>query len=204
MFLSLTIFCIAGGLILAEVDNITREPIAASGKEKLEKAVREVVPGFDNSPTDEAYFGVVDGDSLKIYPAKKEGKLIGIAVESSTMKGYSGYIDIIVGFDLQGKIINYSIISHSETPGLGSKMDVWFKTDKNKQNILGKNLSKGRLKLSKDGGDVDAITASTITSRAFLDMVNRAYAAYWGASGETPPSTDAVTDATTSASSQHN
>ena len=67
---------------------------------------------------------------------------------------------------------------HSETPGLGSKMQEWFRTDKNKQSVIGRTLTEDGLKVSKDGGDVDAITAATISSRAFLDAINRAYSAY--------------------------
>jgi electron transport complex protein RnfG len=69
-------------------------------------------------------------------------------------------------------------------------MQEWFRTDKNKQSVLGRSLANGELKVSKDGGDVDAITAATISSRAFLNAVNRAYSAYAG--------TDGVTGATAS------
>jgi electron transport complex protein RnfG len=68
-------------------------------------------------------------------------------------------------------------------------MEEWFRTDKNRQNIIGRDIIKGNLKVAKDGGDVDAITAATISSRAFLDAVNLAYAALSG-------STDAVSGAT--------
>ena len=91
------------------------------------------------------------------------------------MKGFGGEIRVIVGFDTEGKLLNYSVLQHAETPGLGAKMQEWFRTDKNRQSVLGRNLSDGELKVTKDGGDVDAITASTITSRAFLNAVNRAY-----------------------------
>ena len=130
-----------------------------------------------------------DGDSLKIYPASKGGEFVGAAVESNTKKGFSGEIKVIVGFDKEGKLLNYSVLQHAETPGLGAKMQEWFSTDKNKQSVLGRSLSAGPLKVTKDGGDVDAITAATITSRAFLDAVNRAYSAFAG--------TDGVTGATT-------
>ena len=205
MFLSLTVVCVFVGGVLAGVNELTREPIANSKKLKLESAIKEVVPEFDNSPTEEVYFGKVgEGDSLKIYPAKKEGQLIGVAVESNTMKGFSGEIRIIVGLDTDGDVINYAVLQHAETPGLGDKMDPWFKTDKNKQSIIGKNLSKGKLSVSKDGGEVDAITAATISSRAFLDAVNRAYAAY---SGNVDASSSATTqeaeqDATSGATGQ--
>ncbi len=201
MFLSLTIICVCIGGILAGVNELTREPIEQSKKAKLENAIKEVVPKFDNSPSEEAYYGKIgEGDSLKIYPAKKGGQLVGIAVESNSMKGFGGEIKIIVGLDTEGKVINYAVLQHAETPGLGDKMGTWFKTDKNKQSILGKNLSSGELKVSKDGGDVDAITAATISSRAFLDAVNRAHAAYSG-SGRADAASGATNSTDSDASS---
>lgn len=186
MFLSLTIICVAAGAILAGVDMYTTGPIAATKAAALETAIKEVTPAFDNKPTEEAYMAVTaDGDSLKIYPATKDGKLVGAAVESNTKNGFSGEIKVIVGFDAEGKLFNYSVLQHAETPGLGSKMQEWFSMDKNKQSVLGRQLADGELKVAKDGGDVDAITAATITSRAFLNAVNRAYSAFSGADGLT-------------------
>ena len=183
MLLSLTIICLVAGAILAGVNMYTTGPIAASKAAALEAAIKAVTPEFDNKPSEDAYMAVTaDGDSLKIYPASKGGEFVGAAVESNTKKGFSGEIKVIVGFDKEGKLLNYSVLQHAETPGLGAKMQEWFSTDKNKQSVLGRSLSK-------DGGDVDAITAATITSRAFLDAVNRAYSAFAG--------TDGVTGATT-------
>lgn len=179
MFLSLTVICVVAAAILAGVNMYTLEPIALSKAAALDKAIKEVSPQYDNHPTEEAYMvGIGEGDSLRIYPATKDGQFVGAAVESNTKKGFSGQIKVIVGFDADGKLLNYSVLQHAETPGLGAKMQEWFRTDKNKQSVLGKDLTKGPLKVTKDGGDVDAITAATISSRAFLDAVNRAYAAY--------------------------
>lgn len=170
---------------------MTMEPIAASKAATLEKAIQDVTPAFDNKPTEEAYMAVTgDGDSLKIYPAKKDGKFVGAAVESNTMKGFSGEIKVIVGFDVEGKLLNYAVLQHAETPGLGAKMQEWFRMEGKNQNVLGRSLANGELKVTKDGGDVDAITAATISSRAFLNAVNRAYSAFAG--------TDTVTGATAS------
>lgn len=191
MFLSLTIICVVAGAILAGVNMMTMEPIAASKAATLEKAIQDVTPAFDNKPTEEAYMAVTgDGDSLKIYPAKKDGKFVGAAVESNTMKGFSGEIKVIVGFDVEGKLLNYAVLQHAETPGLGAKMQEWFRMEDKNQNVLGRSLANGELKVTKDGGDVDAITAATISSRAFLNAVNRAYSAFAG--------TDTVTGATAS------
>ena len=95
----------------------------------------------------------------------------------------------MVGFDSDGKLFNYSVLEHNETPGLGSKMQKWFSTDKNQQNIIGRDMTKGMLMITKDGGDVDAITASTISSRAFLEAINLAYSIHSG-------NTDAISGAT--------
>ena len=164
----------------------TAGPIAKTKAATLQNAIREVVPAFDNNPTAEAYLAATaEGDSVKIYPATKGGEFVGAAVESNTKKGFSGEIRVIVGFDATGKLYNYSVLQHAETPGLGAKMQEWFRMDKNKQSVLGRTLSAGELKVSKDGGDVDAITAATISSRAFLHAINRAYSAFAGTDGMT-------------------
>lgn len=184
MLLSLTLICLVAGAILALVNQYTTGPIAASKAATLQNAIRQVVPEFDNNPTADAFMAATpEGDSVKIYPALKAGNFVGAAVESFTKKGFSGEIKVIVGFDASGKLYNYSVLQHAETPGLGAKMQEWFRADKNKQSVLGRNLADGALKVTKDGGDVDAITAATISSRAFLDAVNRAYSAYSGTDG---------------------
>lgn len=197
MFLSLTLTCICAGAILATVNMYTATPIAQTKAAALETAIKEVVPEYDNNPLEEAYQAVTsDGDSLLIYPATKDGKQVGVAVRSNTKNGFSGEIQVIVGFDTEGTIYNYSVLQHAETPGLGSKMQEWFRTDKNNQSVLGRSLANGNLTVSKDGGDVDAITASTITSRAFLNSINRAYSAYKGADAGTGATVDSTTSAT--------
>ena len=193
MLLSLTGICLIAGAILAGVNEFTAGPIAVAKAAALEEAIKAVAPEFDNKPTEEAYMAVTaDGDSLKIYPAKKGGDIVGGAVESNTSKGFGGVVKVIVGFDLQGTILNYSVLEHAETPGLGAKMHEWFRMEKGQQSILGRTIPDGGLKVSKDGGDVDAITAATISSRAFLDAVNRAYSAFAGVDGLTSatPSSD--------------
>lgn len=181
MLLSLTLICLFAAGILATVNRQTAGPIAASKAAALENAIKAVTPEFDNSPLADAYKAATsNGDSLIIYPATKDGEPVGVAVEGYTMNGFSGEIRVIVGFDTEGKIYNYSVLQHAETPGLGSKMQDWFRTDKNNQNVIGRSLANGNLSVTKDGGEIDAITASTITSRAFLEIINRAYSAYKG------------------------
>lgn len=193
MLLSLTGICLIAGAILAGVNAFTAGPIAVAKAAALEEAIKAVAPEFDNKPTEEAYMAVTaDGDSLKIYPAKKGDETVGGAVESNTLKGFGGEIKMIVGFDMKGTILNYSVLEHAETPGLGAKMQEWFRMDKGQQSILGRAVPADGLKVVKDGGDVDAITAATISSRAFLNAVNRAYSAFAGVDGLTSatPSSD--------------
>ncbi|MDR2118812.1 MAG: RnfABCDGE type electron transport complex subunit G [Tannerellaceae bacterium] len=186
MFLSLMTICAVSGVILAGANMYTAGPIALSKAAALEKAIIAVTPDFDNNPLEDAYKGVTfDGDSLLIYPVTKDGQPAGVAVDSNTKNGFSGEIKIIVGFDTEGRLINYSVLQHTETPGLGSKMEEWFRADRNRQSVIGRSLAEGNLAVTKDGGDVDAITASTITSRAFLNAVNRAYSAYKGTTTDT-------------------
>ena len=145
--------------------------------------------GLDILSPEEAETVEVDGTAYKIYPATKGGEPIGAAVEASA-NGFGGALTVLVGFDTEGNIIDYSLLSHAETPGLGSKAADWFKKGA-KGDIIGKNPGEKPLSVSKDGGEIDAITASTITSRAFLQTVNAAYAAYMneqvdGTSGASP------------------
>ena len=194
ILLSLTIVCSVAGAALAATHSFTEKTIAAAMEAELHNAIKFVIPEFDNDPVKEKYKASVTGsDSLTIYPATKDGKTVGFAVESYTKNGFSGLIRIMAGFTYDGKLNNFSVLEHNETPGLGDKMQVWFRTEKNKQNIIGKDMTKGGLKVTKDGGEVDAITAATITSRAFLEAVNLAYATFSG-------NNDAVSGATTGSS----
>ena len=168
--------------ILAFVNELTKAPIAAASAKTLSDAVSEVVHGFDNDPIAEQQTVSSNGSTYIVYPASKGGESIGAAVQSSAM-GFGGELTILIGFDKAGNINDYSILSHSETPGLGDKAGLWFKKGA-KGDIIGKNPGKDNLTVSKDGGDIDAITASTITSRAFLSAVNAAYAVFNGGAAD--------------------
>ena len=162
--------------LLAYVNELTKGPIAEANAKALSEAVKAVVPGFDNDPIAEKRVQELDGASFAIYPATKEGQYIGAAVEAISM-GFGGELKVLVGCDAQVNILDYSVLQHAETPGLGSKSVDWFKKG-NAGDITGMNPGQGELTVSKDGGQVNAITASTITSRAFLAAVNKAYAAF--------------------------
>ena len=178
MVLVLTGVTVIAGALLGYVNELTKGPIAEANAKALSDAIALVVPGFDNNPAEAPESIELNGATYKIYKATKGGEFIGAAVESSA-NGFGGALNVLGGFDKEGNIIDYSLLSHAETPGLGSKAADWFKKGQ-KGDITGKNPGKGALVVNKDGGDVDAITASTITTRAFLNAVNNAYAAYSG------------------------
>ena len=176
MVLILTGITCLSGAILGGVNEITTEPIKVAKLAKQENAIKLVAPEYDNNPiADQWKTTLPDGTDAIIFPAKKNGELVGAAVQAMTKNGFGGPITLMVGFDKDGNVHEYSVLSHTETPGLGSKMPTWFHE---KGNIIGKNPGKNKLTVSKDGGEVDAITAATISSRAFLDAVANAYNAF--------------------------
>ena len=169
---------IMGG-ILAAVNHVTEGPISLQAEKALSDGIKAVMMS-DN-------IKVTANDTIKETIDNKEcvfivhkasdtsGKELGAAIESTTL-GFGGDLKVLVGFNPEGEILGYTLLEHAETPGLGAKADTWFQKD-GKASIIGKNPATP-LTVSKDGGDIDAITASTITSRAFLKAVNQAYMIY--------------------------
>lgn len=165
MFLSLTIISLVAGAGLAFVKNFTQPKIDEADRKNLEKAIALVLP--EGAQVDE----VQQVDGKNIYPATDgNGSFNGAAIEVET-DGFGGKVKMMVGFDAEGTLVNYSILAHAETPGLGAKLDKWFKE---RSDIRGAKISDGEVKVSKDGGKYDAITAATISSRAFMAGINDA------------------------------
>ena len=192
MVLVLTGVAVIMGGILALVNHLTEGPIQEQKAKTLANGIKSVMGADDItvSKTDTVR-QTVSGKELTyvIYQTQDaQKKDLGAAVESVT-GGFGGDLKVLVGFDPDGKILGYTLLEHAETPGLGAKADKWFQKGE-KGDIIGKD-PKEPLTVSKDGGQVDAITASTITSRAFLLAVNNAYNAY-----KNTPAADANTGAT--------
>ncbi|MBR1556272.1 MAG: RnfABCDGE type electron transport complex subunit G [Prevotella sp.] len=180
MVLVLTSVAVIMGCILALVNHLTEGPISEQKAKALADGIKEVLVCNDLvvSKTDTVKQNDAKGKELTfiIYQATDaQGNDLGAAVESTT-GGFGGDLKVLVGFDPEGKILGYTLLEHAETPGLGAKADKWFQKGQ-KGDIIGKSPAEP-LTVSKDGGQVDAITASTITSRAFLLAVNNAYSAY--------------------------
>ncbi len=172
------------GAILAYVNNVTAEPIKAQAEKTLTDGIKKVMGGSDDVKVADnvTVKQTVNGKETEYvihFTENGKGEKLGAAVESSS-NGFGGELKVLVGFNSNGDILGYTILQTAETPGLGAKAQEWFQKD-GKGSIIGMNPSE-ELTVTKDGGKdggkVNAITASTITSRAFLVAVNNAYKAY--------------------------
>ena len=186
MVLVLTLVAVIMGGILAYVNHLTEGPIAEQKEKALADGIKAVMVCDDLkvAKTDVVKQNDAKGKEMTftVYQIKDaQGNDLGAADESTTM-GFGGDLKVLVGFDTKGTILGYTLLEHAETPGLGAKADQWFQ-DNMKGDIVGENPAEP-LTVSKDGGQVDAITASTITSRAFLLAVNNAYKAYMATPAE--------------------
>lgn len=181
MVLTLTIITMVAAVALGAVYNLTYEPIKAAKKAAQERAIKLVLPPFDslNSfkviiPDDPNLADQGNGgqDSLEFHNAYENGIWVGTAVSTFSNQAYDPtQIQIMIGFLPEGVIDSTVVTQQKETPGLGTKMT----GEKFNGQFAGKNPASYNLNVTKDGGDVDAITASTISSRAVCDALKRAY-----------------------------
>lgn len=216
MLLVLTLVSVVAAFLLAYVNNVTSSTIAKINEEALSAGIKSVLSvGADEEITTTEK----DVDGFIVYEVTRvdenqQGRhgyrggrsdetatWIGTAVKSTDKSGFGGDIEVLVGFNEEGKILGYEVLKHAETPGLGARAGEWFRTATSEEvkevgalskiffgkpdpagshNIIGRDIAQGELKVTKDGGDIDAITASTITSRAFLNAVNNAYKVFKG------------------------
>ena len=176
-----TVAVLCGG-ILAYVNDLTDAPRKEAAQNALNAGIEQVMGGKCKVEKPDTIKRTVDGKKLT-YIAYKTDK--GTAIQSTDPNGFGGNLTVLVGFNNAGDILGYTILETAETPGLGAKADKWFQSVENggnseKSSIIGKNPAKNQLSVTKynDGGEIDAITASTITSRAFLRAVQEAYNTY--------------------------
>jgi electron transport complex protein RnfG len=171
MTVVLTVISVIAGGLLAYVNGVTEGPIREIKEKALADGIKSVLQAEEATVQQ---IDTIDGGVAIVYKTDK-----GTAVQAVNNNAFGGTIKVLVGFDAEGTILGYSVLEHAETPGLGAKAGEWFQQGA-KGDIIGKHPSKNNLTVSKDGGEVDAITASTITTRAFLGAVNDAYKAYQG------------------------
>ncbi len=174
--MTLFLVTLIAGTSVGYVYELTREPKARADLEKKISAIRNVTPDFDNNPIKDAYPVELNGVTLTFFPVKNNGKHVATAVSTFSSEGYGGDIHLMVGFLPNGQIYDTAVIEHKETPGLGNKIET-VKSDFSRQ-FEQKDPAAFDLSVKQDGGDVDGITAATISSRAYCDAVQRAYQAY--------------------------
>jgi len=172
MALTLFLVCLFASAVMGGIYAVTKDKIDGANNDKINGAIAVVIPSFDNNPYNDKFTQEFNGKAYTVYPGKKGGSIVGYAVESASA-GYSGNVSILVGFNAAGAIHDISVLSHTETPGLGDKIE----PDKGDFSIQfkGKDPATFKVLVKMDGGDVDAITASTITSRAYCVAVTNAW-----------------------------
>jgi electron transport complex protein RnfG len=173
MLVSLFVITIISGFSLGYINELTVGPIEKGKIERKENALKLVLPAFDNNPVEDVQKIKSDyaKDSVEVFPAFENNEFVGAAVIGSTEKGFSGLIKLMIGFKPDGTVQNIVVLEQKETPGLGTKM----KDEKFLAQFRDINPSAFNLKVTKDGGEVDALTGATITSRGFGEAVQMAY-----------------------------
>jgi electron transport complex protein RnfG len=216
MLIVLTLVSAVAAFLLAYVNNVTSSTIAKINEEALSAGIKSVLnigadEQIDVAEKEVEGFTVYEVTRVDENQQGRHGHRggrgnetatwLGTAVKSTDKSGFGGDIEVLVGFNEEGKILGYEVLKHAETPGLGARAGEWFRTTTSGEvkevgalskiffgnpdpagshNIIGRDIAQGELKVTKDGGDIDAITASTITSRAFLNAVNNAYKVFKG------------------------
>ena len=169
---------------------ITKEPIAQAKVAAVNNALQQVLPEYEATTSQ-----TIEVNSLPIvaHTATVADKAVGYAVESISKNGFGGAVRLMVGFDTKGNIININVLEQKETPGLGTKMA----EDGNALllSLKDKNAAEVNMTVKKDGGDIDALTAATISSRAYAEAVAVAYEAFKVACGWQSEAGDVATGA---------
>lgn len=174
MLVVLTAICAVSGFLLALVHDVTREPIEYSRlKFVKEPAVKAVLKGYQNDPIKDRLSILVGKDkkgkpvNLIVFPAKKDGKTFAVAFESSAA-GYHGDIGVMLGVDLASKkLTGVSIVSHTETPGLGARITEPNFTGSFKDKPMDKELAVG---------DINALSGATLSTKGVVAAINNAQA----------------------------
>ena len=167
LVLVLGAICLVAGALLAFVNQVTERPIAEAMRREKLAAIEQVLPAHDNQPDTDLVTLEDGGKTWTFFVGRKGGRYVGAAFEVTSSKGYGGTIRLMVGVNADGTMEGLAVLEQKETPGLGAKIqDPGFR-----DGFRGRSLTNTNWKVRKDGGDIDAITAATISSRAVTDAV---------------------------------
>jgi electron transport complex protein RnfG len=174
LVITLTVICLVAGVLLAWVNGITDEPIRKAWRAEKVDAIKKVLPECDNEPDADAVVVSDGGAEWTFYVARRNGAFVGAAFESTSNEGYGGEISIMVGVNAEGAVQGVEILKAKETPGLGAKIaEPEFRSQ-----FVGKTLAGTTWAVRKDRGDIDEITAATISSRAVVSALKRGCEVY--------------------------
>lgn len=163
LIVSLTLIATIAGFCVAMAEAVTREPIAEAKRKAFVDALRDVLPKGVPEPV-ATPVPQADGTTNIVYRAGDA-----VALEVGSSKGYAGDIVLLVGFRGDGTLHGYKVLDHKETPGLGANIAGSFRAA-----VTNRPAATTVWKVKKDGGDIDAITAATISSRAVCDAISKA------------------------------
>lgn len=190
MILVLMVVSLVASAVLAGIFVLTKDIVEQTKNKKINEAIGLVIPGYDQATsiqvdtvlaldakfTEKSKKNDTINNQLYFYIVKNGEKVIGTAARTFTNNGFSGHIEVMVGFDVNGNILESDVLEHHETPGLGDKTS--RSVSKWNTQFNNKNPQAANFKTKKDGGEIDAITAATISSRAYIDALKRASDAY--------------------------
>jgi len=173
MVAALTVTCVISGVALAFTYNVTKDRIVAAEKEARLESVRTVLPEFDGEPVEKEL--EIDGETYTFFIGKKDEKMVGVAVATKAI-GYGGDVHMLIGMDIHGIIRGMALLQHQETPGLGTKAG----GSRFLSQFIGQKLhaTSDEFLVTKDGGQINAVTAATITSRAVAKAATAALHAF--------------------------
>lgn len=168
----LAIIAVCSATAIGYVYTITKAPIEEAKSNKMLQAIEDMVGTFDNNPFDEKI--EIAGTQVELYPIRKNGDITAVAIKSLSNEGFGGKIELIIGILMNGTITGYKVIEQNETPGLGTKVT---QPQFSKQ-FVGKSAYTDNLDLRNAGGEIDAVTGATISSKAVVGAVKSAVSAY--------------------------
>ncbi len=169
LIVTLTIICVVAAISLSFVHQITLKPIAYQKRMEKVRALKRVLPAYDNHPEkDILKIPGEKGGTVEVNLAKKGGKVIAVAYRVVSHKGYGGDISLLMGVDIKGKITGIEILGMMETPGLGARIE----EPAFKKQFVGRTLKNTKWAVKKDGGDIDQITGATISPRAVVEAIH--------------------------------
>lgn len=181
LIIVLTTISLIAAISLAMVYDITRGPIAEQEHLKTIKGLKAVLPEFNNDIERDSKDVVVGSGkngkdlTMKFYKGKLNNRTVGTAFQVVAPDGYAGDINILMGVTPDGRVSGIEIISHKETPGLGSRVEKKEWRDA----FRGKSLEDSTgLAVKKDGGDIDQFSGATISPRAVVSAVKKGLQIY--------------------------